>query len=34
MFGIATSLGLGVSQIAVGLNRLTGLDSGFFSRWC
>ncbi|MBR9754080.1 BCCT family transporter [Cobetia sp. 4B] len=28
VFGIATSLGLGVSQIAVGLNRLTGLDAG------
>ncbi|MFP5300557.1 BCCT family transporter [Cobetia sp. SIMBA_158] len=28
VFGIATSLGLGVSQIAVGLNRLTGIDSG------
>lgn len=28
VFGIATSLGLGVSQIAIGLNRLTGLDAG------
>ena len=28
VFGIATSLGLGVSQIAIGLNRLTGIDSG------
>ncbi len=28
VFGIATSLGLGVSQIAVGLNRLTGIDPG------
>ncbi|WP_417286041.1 BCCT family transporter [Cobetia marina] len=32
VFGIATSLGLGVSQIAVGLNRLTGLDSGIYTQ--
>ena len=28
VFGIATSLGLGVSQMAVGLERLIGVDSG------
>lgn len=29
VFGVATSLGLGVSQMAVGLERLFGVDSGF-----
>lgn len=28
VFGVATSLGLGVSQMAVGLDRLVGLDPG------
>jgi choline/glycine/proline betaine transport protein len=28
VFGVATSLGLGVSQMAVGLERLIGVDSG------
>ena len=28
MFGIATSLGLGVSQISAGLNRVFGIDGG------
>lgn len=28
VFGVATSLGLGVSQMAVGLNHLTGIDPG------
>ena len=32
VFGVATSLGLGVSQIAVGLERLFGMDSGIVTQ--
>jgi len=32
VFGVATSLGLGVSQMAVGLERLIGVDSGLITQ--
>ena len=32
VFGVATSLGLGVSQMAVGLNVLFGIDSGIYTQ--
>lgn len=32
VFGVATSLGLGVSQMAAGLNHLFGIDSGMTTK--